>query len=212
MKRKLVICDIDNTILINLKRKQQSIKEVTGEVVSREILSREYDIQSRLLKGKQADKFYDIFLSDKHIHLDESIPHSANVLNDIVNKDYVLVYLTGRHDSPNDSMKKETLEWLKKHGFPVPNNNVRLFMKEDRHVSDDEYKNRAIPEILSIGRAIVGIGDTPDDATIYSKYGIKPVIFFTGFFSEGELKVNKDVIIVDDWREIKKIVFDWVVE
>jgi hypothetical protein len=203
------ICDIDRTIANNDKRKHQSAIDVAGKTLDyRHVVFDGYNIDHIFDSQEDIDRFHKIFISGKYIHLDEPLPYSSNVLR-MVKILSCLIYLTGRHHSRQDSMKNETIKWLRKYGYPVPDdNNVYLFMKPNRHMPDEDYKKKIIPKILEKGKVICGIGDTPCDGKTYSKFGIKPILLATHHFKREELlDSGKDVIVVEDWCEMDNILF-----
>jgi len=207
---KFAICDIDRTIANNDRRKYQSALDVARRNLDyKYVIFGGYGISHVFNSKEDIDNFLQIFLSEKYLYLDEPLPHSPQILRKIVSFSG-LIYLTGRHHSQQGSMREKTIIWLKKHSYPVPNDiNIYLFMKPDRHMSDEDHKKIIIPRILEMGEISCGIGDTPNDGKIYSEFSIRPVLLTTPHFKRSDLfNSGKDVIVVDDWYEMEDVLLE----
>ncbi len=198
---RLIICDIDGTILENLKRKQQCIREATGRSLGLEQLSLHYEID-RLLTTEEYGRFSRLFFSSRYLALDTPIPGAARSLDRLLHKGYLIVYLTGRHDSPlpEQCMRAGTLEWLERNGFPRPGAGAEIVMKSDPEQADEDFKRGIIPRIRGMGFSIAGIGDLPSDALTYSRLGATPLIF-RRIYNKGR-PMPPGTIMVDRWEEI----------
>lgn len=207
---KTFITDIDNTIADPRKRMKRSLQEINREDVYEKAIGR-FGGFREYLDDSELDELWQLFLSDKYLHLDVPEPTSARVLNRFRERGVHIVYLTGRHDGSGDSMRSGTEEWLREHEFPEPNRGaVRLIMKPSRKVDDGKFKLNALKNLLGKftdvnGRNLYGIGDMPDDARVYSKAGLKPILIdWLGLFPREELLLSApDVRLVEDWTEVE---------
>ncbi len=203
---RLIVCDIDGTILENLKRKQQCIREASGKSIGLGELAKKYEINRFLTMGEYG-RFAKLFFSGKYLALDTPIPGAARALNHLLHKGYLIVYLTGRHHSPQNpeqSMRKETLDWLAHNNFPQPGEGAEIIMKPGSEQGDEEFKRNIISRIREMGFAIAGIGDLPSDALAYSRLGGTPLIFRRVY--NKDQKMPPGTIMVDKWEEV----LEWV--
>jgi len=174
-----LVVDIDNTIADTRRRVKASLDRV-GRVEVYPKAAESYGGFDKYLTPDEEERFWQLFLSDKFLHLDEPAEGSAQVLRDIRGNGVELFYLTGRHDETGDSMRPGTETWLKENGFPAPDQNgVSLCMKFRRKMEDEEFKRELLGnefgERPAPGEA-VGVGDNPDDAVVYSEAGIRPIL------------------------------------
>jgi len=199
MGNKWLVVDIDGTIADIRQRKYLSVREFNDNVLYEDIIHT-YSID-HVVDDKNIEKFFEVFLSDKYMHTDKPIEGAAESLQELSNE-YNIVYLTGRHDEAEDSMKNGTLKWLEEHGFPVPNDeDIKLFMKSSRKMKDVKYKQDSLNDMIKWGiRA--GIGNNPSDHKAYTESGIYSIII-----DDPELRdrVRKEGIkTLKSWDEIKR--------
>ncbi|MFW6190723.1 MAG: HAD family hydrolase [Candidatus Bipolaricaulota bacterium] len=205
MDPSLLITDVDNTIADPSERMRRSLRETGREEVFEKTADR-YGGFSDFLSTDEEKRLWEVFLSDRFLHLDEPVPGAAESLSRMVEDGLEVAYLTGRHDEEGDTMRPGTEAWLLEHGFPPPGERgVRLFMKPEREMDDKGFKLDFLEREFSphSGR-VVGVGDHPHDALAYSRAGIEPVMLdLKGLFSEEELKsVSESVVVVESWSKV----------
>jgi len=98
---KVVVFDLDGVLVDNSKRLKRSLEEVGASSLAS-------------LRGKQREKFWSIFLSDKHIDLDEPIYENIEKARKYKEEGYKVVVVTGRPST----MRKRTLVQLRAFGVP----------------------------------------------------------------------------------------------
>ena len=207
MKYDCLITDVDNTIADTSERMKQSLADL-GRVEVFEKTSDEFGGFKEFLESKELETLWQLFLSDRYLHLDSPAPGAASFLRKLQTQGLDIFYLTGRHDEPGDSMRGGTVEWLTDHGFPDPENEgVELFMKPRRGADDRDYKNSLLEEKISFGiipSNAVGIGDQPYDAEVYRKNGVKPVLInWMKLFPPKDLRrAAANVVVLEDWDGI----------
>ncbi|MFB6291609.1 MAG: HAD family hydrolase [Candidatus Bipolaricaulia bacterium] len=202
------ITDVDNTIADTRNRLRRSLAEIKREEVFAETADRFGGFED-YLDGEEEEAFWNLFLSDKFLHMDEPAPGAAEFLRKLKSEGVSIVYLTGRHEGNGSSMKSGTETWLEEHGFPSPNHaKVSLFMKPLRKMDDKEFKLAKLQEEFSVksesGEAI-GVGDHPNDALVYSRVGVRPILLnWLGMFTNQELLNSaSEVTVVEDWQELE---------
>lgn len=204
------VTDIDNTIADTRNRLRRALEEIDRPEVFEKTADR-YGGFGDHLDGKEEERFWSLFLSGKFLHLDEPAPGSAALLRRINDAGVDLIYLTGRHEGNGDSMRPGTESWLEDHGFPSPESEgVKLFMKSRRKTNDKEFKLTKLGEEVS-GKScleeVVGVGDHPNDALVYSQVGIRPILLdWLGLFSKRELENSvSGVTVIGDWHGVHRV-------
>ncbi len=176
MRGESIVTDIDNTILRTERRLRKVLEELGWEELFPQIRAR-YDGVKALLSPEEQDRFYGLFLSECYLHLDEPLPGAAQALRALQEAGYRIIYLTGRHDAPGDSMRRGTELWLAEHDFPHPGDgSTLLWMKPRRGLDDRQFKEEALQEILKLGPVRAGIGDRPSDIEAYLSRGIPAIL------------------------------------
>ncbi|MGQ9478189.1 MAG: HAD family hydrolase [Candidatus Bipolaricaulia bacterium] len=207
---KQLVTDIDNTILRTERRLRKVLEELGWEGLFSQIQAR-YDGVKALLKPEEQELFYRLFLSERYLWLDEPLPGAAEALQALREAGYRIVYLTGRHDAPGDSMRAGTEAWLEEHGFPHPGDgSTLLWMKPKRGLDDRDFKGEALKEILKLGPVRAGIGDRESDIEAYLNYGIPAILVRGDHYSrgaprEGPCSIEAGVKVVRDWWELKAL-------
>lgn len=203
------VTDIDNTIADTRNRLRRSLEEIDRVEVYEKTADR-YGGFGDYLDTKEEEAFWSLFLSNRFLHLDRPAPGAAEFLQKIRDEGVEIVYLTGRHDEEGDSMRPGTESWLEGHGFPSPDRSgVELFMKPERKMGDREFKLAKLRNKFSEKsnpEEVIGIGDHPNDALVYNRVGIRPVLLdWFGLFSNQELQNSvSGVKIVEDWEELER--------
>lgn len=217
MNLEYFITDVDNTIADTSKRIRQSLREIGREEVFAKTSDR-FGGFSDYLEPPELKNFWGLFLSGEFLHLDKPAPGSAQFLQKLVDKGIKLIYLTGRHDQPGDTMRPGTESWLEENGFPVPDGSgAKLFMKPRRNMEDKKFKLDLLGDEFSeksISPNAVGVGDHPDDALIYTQAGVKPILLdWPGLFTKNELRDSASgVAVMEDWAEVEEEVNDMIFE
>ncbi|MBL7206160.1 MAG: hypothetical protein ISS36_01005 [Candidatus Aenigmarchaeota archaeon] len=196
---KIVLCDIDGTISWDHKRKHFCANK-TGAKISMKTVRENYSI-GKFLTEKQRKIYYNLTFSNKYTHMDIPRKGAKETLKKL-SKKYIIVYFTARTEK---RMKKGTLEWLKKHNFPYPDNKkVFLFMKSrfNTETKDDvKYKEEAIRKTKELGEPFASIDDLSYTKKIYEGAGFKSIIIET---PQNSTKPGKKV---KNWSEIRKKLF-----
>lgn len=190
---KLIITDIDCTILDNSMRKRQSMVEALGKVVAS---PKGYGVG---LEGEERKRFFNVFLSGKYTALDRPYPEAREALKWVVSKGIALVYATGR---PKVGMQEPTLKWLEQHDFPVPDQKkVFLFLNEE-HDGKLECLRETLSRVCEIGFPLCGIGDRPSDAEGYVSAGFPALILNVHKLSQQDFP--RGTLLFDNWDGIKE--------
>ncbi len=129
--KKIVVFDIDNTLLDVSERYMTCIREV-GLDPNRSLYKESYWKRQR---------FWKIFLSDKYLHLDKPDIETINLVRRLHKNGYGIILLTGR---PED-MRRDTQEQMKK--FRVPYDLLIMRPKGNRE-PDVKYKPCVIQMLL----------------------------------------------------------------
>ena len=212
MVQRLIVTDIDSTIS-NARRRLEAVLRRLGRVELLDQGRRYRGWVQEQLEGAEREAFLRWFLSDLYLELDEPLPGAAATLRELNEQGIMVVYLTGRHDAPGDSMRAGTERWLREHNFPTPDGEqTRLVMKPRRGLDDQEFKTAALEEITSWGEVLAGIGDRPEDARAYAAHGILPLMLCNEFHSPEELQRAADgVQVARDWGELRAILLQALV-
>lgn len=217
MNLEYFITDIDNTIADTTGRLRRSLREIGREEVFAKTSDR-FGGFSDHLNPQELEEFWGLFLSDDFLHLDKPAPGAAEFLLKVVDEGIDLIYLTGRHDQPEDTMRPGTESWLEENGFPVPDGSeTKLFMKPKRYMEDKKFKldllGNEFSDKLNSPKA-VGVGDHPNDALIYNQAGVKPILLdWPGLFTKNELRDSASgVAIMENWAEVEEEVNDMIFE
>jgi len=108
-KEKAVIFDIDNTLLNPEQRFRDAIRagliDKKGKAIVKGLMS----------KGKAYQKRNDFLYSDKSMKKDTVIYGAKELVKELSNKGYVIIYLTNRPATVN----QKTIKQLESKGFPL---------------------------------------------------------------------------------------------
>ncbi|MFQ6117263.1 MAG: HAD family hydrolase [Candidatus Bipolaricaulia bacterium] len=200
ISRAQIVTDVDNTILRAERRLWRVLRDLGWEE-SFPQLEGDYEGAKGL---PNPELFYRLFLSERYLELDEPLPGAAATLRALKEAGHRIVYLTGRHDAPDDSMRRGTARWLAEHGFPHPGDgSTLLWMKPKRGLDDRRFKEEALEEILQLGPVRAGIGDRPSDGEAYLRRGVPAILLRNGRCPLDGLRALKgEVLIVHDWSEL----------
>ncbi len=204
-----LVTDIDNTIADTRGRLRRSLRAVGREEVFAETAD-QFGGFDDYLAPEEEEEFWRVFLSGKFLHHDRPAPGAAEFLGELKEEGVEIFYLTGRHDQAGDSMRAGTEAWLRENDFPDPAEaGISLFMKPTRKKNDREFKLELLEEKLSTKSpsvGAIGIGDHPDDAFVYNRVGIRPVLLnWLGLFSPEELRNSASrAKVVASWPELEE--------
>lgn len=201
-----LVCDIDNTIADARPRLARSL-EAIGRPELVPTAFNDYGGFEPFVSKAERQSLFRIFLSERFIDVDEPLPRAADVLRAWVERGHRLVYLTGRHDGSGDSMRAATEDWLRRHGFPRPDDaHVALRMKPRRGAGDTAYKRDALTEICQSHRPMAGIGDLPYEGELYGEFGLQPILTAElGLIPADDLAASHPTaLVVRNWAEIEQ--------
>ncbi len=88
------------------------------------------------------------FASDEYLHHDKPAPGAVDYVSALYEAGAGIVYLTGR-DRPG--MLLGTVASLRDEGFPFAEPGVQLVMKPDAALSDEAFKQSALPQLARMG-------------------------------------------------------------
>lgn len=209
MANTALVCDVDNTILDTRPRVRRCLEAIgRGEVFAK--TNTTYGGFKAYLSPEEADAFWQLFLSNRYLGCDIPLPDAAQVLDNWCDRG-TLIYLTGRHDAPGDSMRTGTLGWLKRHGYPVPDGQrVRLQMKPKRALVDLDFKRDALETLAAQYDLVAGLGDLPQEGPLYAAFGLRPILVSAvGMFSEDELQnAHPAVAVAGTWRTVETLLLN----
>ncbi len=207
---KILVVDIDGTILIHDARYEASYFAASGrKPVGRKRVEHPADMTYPLFETRELDltmdqirTYFDVFDSPEYLHMDEPMPGANRVLSEHREKGVEIVYLTGRHDEGEKSMRDGTMVWLESHEFPVPDGKgVKLIMKPSKGVSRANYKQLALRNMRRRKADIIaGVGDLLEDALLYGRFSIQPIIIST--LCQSSKLFPLETMVVSNWEEI----------
>ncbi|NRA64979.1 MAG: hypothetical protein HRU19_10895 [Pseudobacteriovorax sp.] len=169
-KTPLVILDIDDTLIDCRYRKQIVLKDFANhlpkdhryyqKLISVNIASIHYLISDTLKAIEIEDKdfeqdIYQFWLSHyfsyDYLIQDQAFPGAVNFVNQLLEADIKVVYLTARHES---EMGAGTREYFRSSAFPFDRPETTLILKPDRSIPDAAFKASALKEISSMGDVV----------------------------------------------------------
>jgi len=146
--KKIVIYDIDNTIIDVRERYNRSLEEAGLDP----------NTNIRIIPPHQRNRFWRVFLSSKYIDLDKPDLEEIERLNSMYEMGYGIVLITGR---PN-YMRRDTEKQLSQFGVKYH----ALIMRPDNNREPDKiYKLKVIKEMVDLGLEIIEYHED-DPATI----------------------------------------------
>jgi len=205
---KVLVCDIDNTLLNTRPRVRRCLEAIgRGEVFEQS--PRTYGGFKDMLSAAEIRCFFQCFLSETYLDFDHPLPNAAATLHAWIEAGKRLIYLTGRHDAPGDSMRAGTETWLADHGYPVPDGHtLPLIMKSGRNQNDRSYKQASLSTLGPFPPCSFGLGDLPHEGLMYARVGLNPVLVSeVGLFTWQELtKSYPDVYVAENWKDVSEYV------
>ena len=148
LNKKIVIFDIDNTLLDVSERYITCIRE--AELDPTKSLYKESHCKRR--------RFWNIFLSDKYLHLDKPDTETINLLRRLYKEGYGIILLTGR---PED-MRRNTEEQMESFRIPY---DLLIMRPIGNREPDMRYKPCVIDWLINNGLDIIEYHED-DPATI----------------------------------------------
>jgi len=140
-KQKAVIFDIDNTILDPEQRFRDAIRagliDKKGKAIVKGLMS----------KGKAYQKRNDFLYSDKSMKKDKVIYGARDLVKELANKDYVIIYLTNRPAT----VTQKTIKQLESKGFPLSMSNTGDILVKTRgggNYTAAKYKKNVMQDLL----------------------------------------------------------------
>jgi FMN phosphatase YigB (HAD superfamily) len=140
-KEKAVIFDIDNTILDPEQRFRDAIRagliDKKGKAIVKGLMS----------KGKAYQKRNDFLYSDKSMKKDKVIYGAKELVKELSNKGYVIIYLTNRPAT----VTQKTIQQLESKGFPLSMSNTGDILVKTRgggNYTAAKYKKNVMQDLL----------------------------------------------------------------
>ena len=140
-KQKAVIFDIDNTILDPNQRFRDAIRagliDKKGKAIVKGLMS----------KSKAYQKRNDFLYSDKSMKKDKVIYGARELVKELANKDYVIIYLTNRPAT----VTQKTIRQLESKGFPLSMSTTGDILVKTRgggNYSAAKYKKNVMQDLL----------------------------------------------------------------
>ena len=141
IKEKAVIFDIDNTLLNPEQRFRDAIRagliDKKGKAIVKGLMS----------KGKAYQKRNDFLYSDKSMKKDTVIYGAKELVKELSNKGYVIIYLTNRPATVN----QKTIKQLESKGFPLsmsPTGDILVKSRGGGNYTAAKYKKNVMIDLL----------------------------------------------------------------
>lgn len=146
--RKIIIYDIDNTLVDASERYKLSLIESGLDP----------NINIRKIPISERNKFWKVFLSNKYMHLDKPDHQEIKKLNSKYGAGYGIILVTGRPET----LKKDTIEQLMQFGIKY---HALIMRPKNNREPDRIYKVKLIKEMINMGLDIVEYHED-DPATV----------------------------------------------
>jgi hypothetical protein len=174
--RGVVVFDLDSTLLDNRPRQARILREYgrlagLGELLrARPEHLTSWDLADAMRQaGMPAAevarhrlplrRFWSArFFESAYCLEDVPLPGAAAFVRDVASARATVAYVTGRPDG----MASGTLDSLSQAGFPRPDGaRVRLYLKPEAPLGDDEWKARAAVEVARLGEVVAAFDNEP---------------------------------------------------
>jgi hypothetical protein len=173
----VVIFDLDSTLLDNRPRQARILTEfghLHGFPEARPEHFDSWDL-TRAMKNAgivEAEKYSlefrrfwrERFFTSEYCEIDDAIAGAVEFAAR-VREVAIVAYCTGRHEA----MRAGTEKSFARLGFPLPGENVHLFMKPRIDIHDDDYKVTACDELRALGRVAAAFDNEPTHINIYRR-------------------------------------------
>ncbi len=210
-----IVVDIDDTLVDTRRRTQGIWRHILGCEVSLEELEsmnarqifEKYATAEQKPRIRELQKeFQDTLLCRNEtgvelMALDEPIFHSAKVVREW-SESYVIVYLTGRLES----IREETLEELRRFGFPLSDSDLIMFKDEDwGKAALGEARTRLFSSVAEKHDVLRVVDDFPGYFPTYRNFNVLERIgllrskhhTLKDFLDKGATKV------VENWKQLE---------
>jgi hypothetical protein len=179
----IVAFDLDSTLLDNRPRSAHIFREL-GESISDPVLLSarpehfvDWSLERALRSAGANDadvarlapqvlEFWRArFFTSQYCRLDVATPGAPTFVKAVLEAGGGICYLTGR----DETMRAGTLQCFETEGFPSPDGQrVRLIMKPQFELSDDEFKRTAHQSLPALGRLVAAFDNEPTHANDYA--------------------------------------------
>lgn len=216
----IIIIDVDNTIIDQDSRKLRILKE-TLRLDSLDIneIRKSFDLEGFLINKDLKNTFWNDFFSSKYNTVEylNPIPWSQWAIQKIAEKGYKIIFISGR-PIRNDSEENEFKDTLINFGFYKEGMEIIVMRVEksfdDPGKADDamkEFKEIQIEKICKTAQEpIIGIGDTPDDISVYSKFEIYSLLFRNYFSAKDVIDITGlskfEFLEIQSWRDVPLVI------
>lgn len=143
----VVVFDIDGVLVDCSERLSKSLEEAGARSMGE-------------LRGEHRRRFWEVFLSEKYMHLDKPNNQAIELVRQLHEK-HPVVIISGRPARLADA----TMKQLKDFGVPY---DAVVFRADNYHGKDHEYKERAVRELGL--RVVEAHDDSEDVCRAYCKY------------------------------------------
>ncbi len=216
----LVVFDLDGTLFDNRVRSQRIMihlaeqgggrlhDDVRNMVMALPLNHMQYGVVDTL-KGEGIEDqnildyflqgWFDNFFTDEWVKQDIPTPGAQDFVKRVLACGVKVVYLTGR-DTPN--MRKGTLESLKQHGFPMPDEErIILITKPTFETPDLDFKQAAIDQLQRLGDVVATFDNEPKmNNTLASAFSGATHIFLDTLHSGDWEPLNPEIVVMTDFR------------
>lgn len=225
----VIVVDIDNTLLSQVRRKQKILEDVFGQTVTIQEIQEDFSLETVVRKISEvlslnyveAKKAFEYrFFSNQYYDetsLFDVIGNSNIILSDVCQKSSCeVLYLTSR----NCNLVEQTLSLLSSQNYPFADEAHLIFAPQiqieelqNYGAKSFESKKRAFQQIVKKYNVIAHIGDQASDAASSYAWGISSIVLSNNdseVYSAVADYLNIDVdaidsygiLCIDDWSDI----------
>lgn len=180
--KKAVVFDIDDTILNPKQRfidaRRAGLVDNTGKPIAKGLTS----------MGRAWKKRNDFLYSDKQLAKDKPIPGVKGLLNKLEKEGYVIIYLTARPMTYQDS----TIRQIEDNNFPLHKSDTGgvLVFSRSGNLKTPEFKKQALSNIQARYRLEMFFDDSMDNLSAARELGIPGLYTSIKDYSGFEAKSN----------------------
>lgn len=141
-----------------------------------------FGIQNEVFLKAWTPYFLSHFFRSDYCQEDTPYPGAAEYVRELAKAGATVVYFTGRHEKgklpgTEEGMRAGTVEFFRRHNFPLPNNkNVFLLMKPNFEDDDMEYKGQALARIKAMGTLVAAFDNEPVAGGMFTEAGFANVV------------------------------------
>lgn len=181
-ERKLVLFDLDSTLLDNRPRQARILREFgehagvpalractaehfAGWSLKVPMMACGLSTEEAAALEPEARKYWrQHFFTSEYCKDDRPIHGAVDFVHRVLRSGAAVVYCTGRHEE----MRQGTLDCFAREGFPLPaSNQVYLIMKPVLELHDDDWKRLAREKVLALGQVVAAFDNEPTHINIY---------------------------------------------